>query len=184
MGAKEARRRELRARVASIRPMLRAQGEELVNALLISDAEILHTPLPLLYMAKSPELSLNSYLNARLLRKLPVALPAVIGKGEMEFRIITSVDQLAPGAFGILEPTEDCPRIAPEDITLALVPGVGFTPSGQRLGQGGGFYDRMLPNMTCPKWGIAWDEQVQEDLPVEAHDQRVDRVIHPATALA
>jgi len=53
---------------------------------------------------------------------------------------------LEPGAWGILEPGKDCIRpVHPGDLDMVVVPGVAFDPAGNRLGYGGGFYDRFLP---------------------------------------
>ncbi len=62
---------------------------------------------------------------------------------------------------------------------LVIVPGVAFTVSGDRLGQGGGWYDRFLPHLRrgCPAIGVAFAEQILPRLPTEPHDVRVDRVV-------
>ena len=72
---------------------------------------------------------------------------------------------------------EDNPE--PESVDLVLVPGVAFTRSGDRLGQGGGWYDRFLPTarQDTRVVGVCFAEQVLDDLPVEDHDVRVDCVI-------
>ncbi len=59
---------------------------------------------------------------------------------------------------------------------LAVVPGLAWTEVGDRLGQGGGFYDRLLPQLDAPAFGVGFDVQVVESLPLEAHDASVDRV--------
>lgn len=62
---------------------------------------------------------------------------------------------------------------------VVVVPGLAFTPAGDRLGQGGGWYDRFLPRLRpeCVTVGVAFAEQIVDVLPVEAHDVRVDRVV-------
>ncbi|MEM1423987.1 MAG: 5-formyltetrahydrofolate cyclo-ligase [Planctomycetota bacterium] len=70
-----------------------------------------------------------------------------------------------------------------EGIGVVLVPGVAFTRAGQRLGRGGGFYDRFIqrlrrrPGGAPALIGVCFEEQVVDELPVEAHDERVDRVV-------
>ncbi len=64
-------------------------------------------------------------------------------------------------------------------IDVVLVPGLGFSPTGQRIGRGGGFYDRFLAQAsfggtTC---GLAFEEQVLESLPMLPHDQHLNMLI-------
>jgi 5-formyltetrahydrofolate cyclo-ligase len=81
------------------------------------------------------------------------------------------------GPFGILQPTADAEALIPD---VLFVPLVGFTPALDRLGQGGGHYDRWLaehsPRLAV---GLAWDVQACDTLPTELHDQRLDGVITP-----
>ncbi|MCP5469521.1 MAG: hypothetical protein H7A36_03340 [Chlamydiales bacterium] len=53
---------------------------------------------------------------------------------------------------------------------LILVPGLAFSPSGHRLGYGGGYYDRLLATLFCETIGVGFKEQLVEELPVEPHD--------------
>lgn len=87
---------------------------------------------------------------------------------------------LVPGAFGILEPVG--PAVAPTVIDVAIVPGLAFTIDGRRLGQGGGFYDRYLPQLRpdCVTIGVCFREQIVETVPGEAHDRIVAKVITDA----
>ena len=58
-----------------------------------------------------------------------------------------------------------------------IVPGLAFTKSGQRLGRGGGFYDRLLSRYSGKSLGICFHEQVKAELPLQAHDHRVSEVL-------
>ena len=67
----------------------------------------------------------------------------------------------------------------PDVFDLVLVPGVAFTERGDRLGRGGGWYDRLIPRLRpgCATVGVAFDIQVLPELPVEPHDARVSVVV-------
>ena len=58
-----------------------------------------------------------------------------------------------------------------------LVPGLGFTERGERLGRGGGHYDRVLGQFLGLSVGLCFEQQLQSHLPREAHDQRVEMVV-------
>ena len=69
--------------------------------------------------------------------------------------------------------------VDPATLDVVVVPGLGFTTGGRRLGQGGGHYDRFLSRLRpgCLTIGAAFAEQVVDDLPVEPHDAAVDVVV-------
>ena len=62
---------------------------------------------------------------------------------------------------------------------LILVPGVAFDWRGHRLGRGKGFYDRLLAEMRGIKCGVAFDEQMVEEMPAGTHDVRMDFIVTP-----
>jgi len=85
--------------------------------------------------------------------------------------------QVAPGAFGIMEPTSEArPLDDFSRLDLALVPGIAFTRKGDRLGRGRGFYDRLLPHLACPCFGLGYALQVLPNLPVDSWDAPLDGV--------
>ena len=105
-----------------------------------------------------------------------VVLPRVEGDA-MRFYACRP-DALVFGAFGILEPQGERPCPAGE-IDLVVCPGVAFTADGRRLGRGRGYYDRYLgdPAFRGFRVGVCYAHQMVDDLPVEPHDVRMDRVI-------
>lgn len=85
---------------------------------------------------------------------------------------------LVEGAFGIGEPALDAPEIGADRIDLVLVPAIAYDERGHRLGQGMGFYDRALPQLTrATRIGLAFDFQLVAELPDDPHDQPVDYVV-------
>lgn len=91
---------------------------------------------------------------------------------QMAFSELRTVDDLAPGFYQrILEPGQRT-EVDPLEIEAVLVPGVAFDRKGGRIGMGGGYFDRMLPQMThAVRIGLAYGAQIsKEPLPLEPHD--------------
>jgi 5-formyltetrahydrofolate cyclo-ligase len=111
-----------------------------------------------------------------------LALPRVEAPTKLALHWVTPSDVLEEGAFGILEPAEELPRAEPSDIDLVLVPGVAFDAGCNRIGYGGCFYDNLLPLLRpdALKVGLAYDVQLVDEVPAEAHDVRLDFVVTPA----
>ncbi|HZZ26591.1 MAG TPA: 5-formyltetrahydrofolate cyclo-ligase, partial [Pirellulales bacterium] len=98
------------------------------------------------------------------------------GLGEMVAQQIHSFDELQLDEFGILSPSPDEAFVG--SIDVCICPGVAFTEVGERLGAGGGFYDRYLatqpPRLVI---GLAFECQLVPELPLELHDRRMDYII-------
>lgn len=111
-----------------------------------------------------------------------ICLPVSLGEGSMSFHRTDDFNALVRSKMGVLEPDpQHCPMQDLHEIDLVLVPGLAFTESGQRLGRGGGYYDRFLA--TLPRHvrtlGIALPCQIFDTLPTEPHDIPVQRVLLP-----
>lgn len=108
---------------------------------------------------------------------LPVTEPG----GIMAWQRVTGLNRLRPARFGILEPEPEesapCPIQAN---AAALVPGIVFSPPGARIGYGGGYFDRFLEGFCGVKIALAYDLQLEEKLPVEAHDVCMDYIVTPS----
>ncbi len=110
-----------------------------------------------------------------------VALPWFAARDQpMHFRrwALPQLDELlVPGPFGVAQPAADAAPVTPD---VLFVPLVGFTADGARLGQGGGHYDRWLAaHPAVPAIGLAWDCQLVDSLPREAHDRMLAAVVTP-----
>jgi 5-formyltetrahydrofolate cyclo-ligase len=85
---------------------------------------------------------------------------------------------LMDGQFGILEPKPDAVRpIDCDQIDAALVPGLAFDETGNRLGRGMGYFDRILQDLRGVKIALAYDFQIVSEVPKEAHDAPMDFIV-------
>ncbi len=84
---------------------------------------------------------------------------------------------LTSGSFGLQEPDDTCRRIDIEDVDFAVVPGLAFDRQGGRLGRGKGYYDRLLREASAVKAALCFNEQLTEQVPMEAHDGRMDMIV-------
>ncbi len=103
-----------------------------------------------------------------------VCLPRV-RNGELEFAAVSGPDDLVRGGLGMREPAPHCEPCGTADI--AIVPAVGLTREGVRLGRGGGHYDRFLAGFAGVSIALAFSIQVVRSLPEDAHDMSVDWVV-------
>lgn len=93
---------------------------------------------------------------------------------------------LRAGQHGVMEPPPDAARhVEPTSLDMVVFPGLAFDPAGNRLGRGGGFYDRFARSLVAggAKVGAAFDEQVVGRVPVDPWDTPVDAVVTPTRVL-
>lgn len=93
----------------------------------------------------------------------------------MEFRAVSSIDLLEAGFNGIAEPTNNCPIVIPD---IIIVPLIAFDRSMNRLGQGGGHYDRTFAKYPeALRIGLAWSVQETSEVPTEEHDVTLHAIV-------
>ena len=131
-----------------------------------------------LTMSQDDELSTELLIQIALLQNKTVVLPRVLPKRQMEFTTIDQDTVYDRHKFGMLEPIGGR-IVSPDEIDFVLVPGLAFTPNGDRIGFGGGYYDRWLPNTTATKVATTITKNLYEQptWSIESTDQRVDQVI-------
>lgn len=129
------------------------------------------------FSAVFPEPEITPVLEAALRMGKSLVLPRCEGAGSMTARRAMSLSELKPGAFGILEPPETLPVIAPEELDLIITPGMAFSPAGGRLGRGKGYYDRFLPKTRGRVMGVCFESAVFGQIPMEVHDRFMDAVM-------
>ena len=103
-----------------------------------------------------------------------VFLPKVMGE-EMEFRRIQDFSSLEKGSFDIMEPKDDC--IVDNNLDVILVPTVGISLKGIRLGYGHGFYDKFLAKHPTPTISLTLEKQIVKNIPKSEHDKVIDWIV-------
>ena len=129
------------------------------------------------YLPYNQEVRTVPILQKALLDGKHVAVPKVYGD-EMRFIYLTDLSQVAPSSMGIPEPVEDGP-VAEDKTALVLMPGIAFDVKGNRMGYGGGFYDKFLAQEPeHPTVALCYTFQMVDDIPTEEYDIPVDLVLY------
>lgn len=131
----------------------------------------------LVYVSFGSEVDTSGIIGYSLNAGKTVAVPYCSGK-DMEFRIITSADDLEKGMYGIYTAGENCPAVTDFENALCVLPAVSVDAAGNRLGYGAGYYDRFLSSRpVTAKIALCFEKCLADALPNENHDVRIDTVI-------
>jgi len=131
-----------------------------------------------LTLSQDVEIPTQLLIQNALLQGKKVYLPRVLPKRQMNFVRVTTETVYEKHPFGMLEPIGD-EVVDPATLDFVLVPGLAFSAAGDRIGFGGGYYDRWLPKTNATKVALATPDNYfsQPSWPLEATDQLVDQVI-------
>lgn len=129
------------------------------------------------YVSFGKEVQTQKILADALMSGKKVGVPLCMSKGIMEVRRIDSLDDLHPGAYGILEPKLDTEVIKKEEIQYGIIPCVTCDHRGNRMGHGAGYYDRYLENSKIWKTILCFNEIMAEEVPVSELDVTMNQVM-------
>ena len=101
-------------------------------------------------------------------------LPKIIDNN-LEFYDIPNLEKLEKGRFDIMEPKDSCKKA--EKIDCVLIPTVGVSKSGVRLGYGKGYYDGFLSLIDAVKISLTYSKQIVKSIPNESHDVKIDWIV-------
>jgi 5-formyltetrahydrofolate cyclo-ligase len=101
-------------------------------------------------------------------------LPKIVNDN-LEFYIIPNLEKLEIGNFEIMEPKDSCKKA--EKIDCVLIPTVGVSKSGVRLGYGKGYYDRFLTSTNAVKISLTYSKQIVKSIPSDSHDVKIDWIV-------
>ena len=180
----QAGKQSLRKRIIAMREQLppdtRAAHSAAITERLLQLPEYRQAGVVLGYMNIGAEFASELWIQQVLADGKRLALPRVNHHtNQLDLYWVDDLEnQLEPGLWGIREPmVERCERLAAlNEVEFALLPGVAFTRDGARLGYGGGYYDKLLANLTHQPAlaAAAFALQIVEHIPQEATDVKVE----------
>ena len=171
----------------SLRKCIREKKQAMTDAQIIQLSEDLteqflatdlyrHTKTIYGYLPYNQEVRTTAILEQALRDGKQIAVPKIFGD-QMKFILLSDLSKVEPGYKGIPEPVDDGP-VADDPGALVLMPGLAFTKEGDRMGYGGGFYDKFLaaePNH--PTIALCYGFQIVSEIPKEDYDIPVDLVL-------
>ncbi|MBP1868162.1 5-formyltetrahydrofolate cyclo-ligase [Clostridium tertium] len=180
----------LRNKILEIRDSLNNNEKELMDNKIFN--ELINTDLYkrainiFIYISFSNEINTRNIIEKAFKDKKNVFIPKVYKNDKLMKAIkLNSIDELKKNSMGILEPIDDSNYIEKENIDLIVVPGVVFDKECNRIGYGGGYYDRYLKDIKSKenKIALAYDLQIVDKIESEVHDIKVDYIITNTRAL-
>ncbi len=187
LDANQQARKQHRQRLKQLRRRLNA-AEQRTVALAVTK-QFLTSPFSLRcgrigsYLAGMGELDLTLVHHNLWARQQTLAVPTVRGQ-TLEFFQLHSHTRLVRNRFGLAEPAAGAHYVDTRSLSLLLMPLVAFDKQGNRLGMGGGFYDRHLARLPGPLRptliGVGHDFQEVDRLPVESWDIPLDGLLTPS----
>lgn len=175
---KRQKRKEIRQRIKQLESQYCADADRKILEHIVGLKEFQQAETVFCYVSTETEVDTVPILKEVLQSGKRLGVPKCTGKGIMDVCGITSLDELTVGAYGILEPNEKCRIIlSPEEIDFSLIPCISCDRKGNRLGHGGGYYDRYLKQSRGVKAIVCRSRLMLEEVPTEPHDVRMDLVI-------
>ncbi|MDP1759454.1 MAG: 5-formyltetrahydrofolate cyclo-ligase [Thermodesulfovibrionales bacterium] len=179
--AKKTIRQEILHKRDAIPENIKKEKDAAIRQRIIRLPEFTDAKTILFYASFRGEVDTSEMIKISLSHGKQAVLPKV-DKGNKRLKLygIKDMNELAKGYMGILEPSVSEKRLTGlDDIGLIIIPGAAFDVSGNRLGYGAGFYDRLLAGMKnkIPVLAPAYEEQIVDAIHSEPHDVKVSKIV-------
>ena len=182
---KQALRDQVRAVLNQIPQEQRVAASARARALMERQARWQAAKSVLFFAPLPEELDVWPLLASALAAGKQVALPRFVAATRRYEAcwILSPETDVRVGLFGIREPSGHCARVSRGKLDLILVPGVAFDLQGCRLGRGKGYYDQLLEVWRGTTCGVAFNEQIVDEIPLEPHDVRLNCILTPTVCV-
>ena len=171
-------RRDCRRRRRDVRDVQRRDAEAAIAAAI--SPKLHETTAVGAYLATDGEVDLRRVIAVCQQRQIALAVPRVVGR-DMTFAPLATETPRIRNRFGIDEPEPAVPDWSLATLSFVLAPVVAFDDAGNRLGRGGGFYDRCFAAADAPPLvGVAFECQRVAVLPAKPHDVALRAVVTEA----
>jgi 5-formyltetrahydrofolate cyclo-ligase len=173
-------RNDLKARLMAMSVGARSEKSKLACRNLVETQQFQRSAVVMIYLSLPHEVDTAAIILSAWQHGKTVAVPKISWQQRhMIPVVINSLDTgFATEVGGLRNPITGLPMPI-EDIDLVVAPGLGFDRRGDRIGRGGSYYDRFFVNkgLCAVKCGLAFEEQVVENVPVDEHDVRMDMLV-------
>ena len=180
-GDKKTIRQEILLKRDAIPETIKKEKDTAIRQGILHLSEFTNAKTILFYASFRSEVDTSEMIKITLGQGKRVILPKVDKENKkLKLYEIKDMNELAKGYMGILEPSVSEERLTGlDDIDLVIIPGAAFDVSGNRLGYGAGFYDRLLAGIKkkIPVIAPAYEEQIIEKIPSEPHDVKVKKIV-------
>ena len=174
---KQTLRADMNARVKNLSPTYCKEADDAICRWIVQSDIYEKAQTIFCYVGTEREIDTMRLIHIIMRDGKQVAVPLCVEKGVMEARRIEGMGDLVSGRYGILEPRLECPVVPPEELDLVIVPCCTGNARGERLGYGGGYYDRYLPQVKCPTLLLCRHQLERDDIPMQPHDVRMDYLV-------
>jgi 5-formyltetrahydrofolate cyclo-ligase len=178
-------RQSMRFRRDRLTGTARLQKTRAIEKRLARDPWYLEARLIFFYVSFNSEVETRPLIQMALDAGKMVCIPRVLKSRRMELRQITSLDQLKFTHWKIDEPiVRLTQKRRPDELDLAVVPGLAFDGNGNRIGYGKGYFDRWLKTIPLVRSiGLAFDFQIARSVPADQNDVPVRKIITPTRTI-
>ncbi len=180
-------RQEMRRRLSALPPEEKSREMREMERRLEGLACYFYARRVMFYVGVGFEINTLPVLARALAAKKEVFVPyCLVAERRLLVSALYDLGELEAGYYGLLEPKSECLRpLDPALLEVVILPGLAFDLAGNRLGRGGGYYDRLLSEIgpQTVLLALAFDFQVYDRLPVESHDRPVHRIITPSRTI-
>lgn len=173
----------LRRRHRAIRDELAASDRVRMNGQILTRLftvpGIEEAPALMTYVSKSSEVDTWGIIRRSLEARHAIYVPKVKNDYDLAWFRLRCLEDLELGRFGVMEPQvggSNAEEVPGTDVPI-VVPGLAFSEAGDRLGHGGGYFDRFLAGRRGMRIGLAYEVQLVGSLPTGEHDQRMDVIV-------